>query len=94
MSGRQPQPGAQTCTQPLCSGTGATPFYQQHAQPDFIDVCYASAPPRIEQALADEKELFTRQGLRPRLERLGDLYWAVLIDLPAAGREEWVQNSV
>ncbi len=46
------------CTGPLCGG--ATEFYQRHARPDFIEACYSAAPPRIQQALAEELELLAR----------------------------------
>ena len=46
------------CTEPLCGG--ATEFYQRHARPDFIEACYSAAPPRIQQALAEELALLAR----------------------------------
>lgn len=47
------------CAEPMGS-LGATEFYEQHAQPGFIEACYASAPPRIQAALADEIEFLRR----------------------------------
>lgn len=44
-----------------CAAPGASPgpvsaadFFEKHARPDFLDACYAQAPPRIQRALAEE----------------------------------------
>lgn len=61
---QNPQPGPTACTEPLCSGRGAEEFYQQHARPDFIDICYATAPARVQQALAEELA-FLAEAIQP-----------------------------
>ncbi len=50
------------CTAPLCSG-GAVAWFEKHGQSNFLDVCYAAAPVRIQAALAAELE-FVRNVLR------------------------------
>lgn len=53
---------ATACADSLCGG--ATTFYREHARPDFIDACYAAAPARVQQALADELE-FLAAAMQP-----------------------------
>ena len=53
---------ATPCQQPLCSG-GAVAWFEKHGQSNFLDVCYAAAPARIQAALAAELE-FVRNALR------------------------------
>ena len=47
------------CTQPMCSD-GAVAFFERHGQSNFLDVCYAAAPPRIQAALVEELEFLRR----------------------------------
>jgi hypothetical protein len=37
---------------PEGSSPGAASWYAQHADPTFVEACYAAAPPRIRAALA------------------------------------------
>ncbi len=56
------KPQSETCTAPLCSG-GAVAWFEKHGQSNFLDVCYAAAPARIQAALAAELE-FVRAALQ------------------------------
>ncbi|MFQ5664493.1 MAG: class I SAM-dependent methyltransferase [Terriglobia bacterium] len=77
------------CAEPMGS-LGATEFYTQHAQPGFIEACYASAPPRIQAALAKEIE-WLREKLNGagRVLELGCGNGRLLAALPDAARH-WV----
>lgn len=57
---QQTRNAAAACTEPLCSASGASEFYQRHSRPDFIEACYAAAPARVQQALAEELNFLAR----------------------------------
>lgn len=48
------------CAAPLCSG-GAVAFFEKHGQSNFLGVCYAAAPPRIQQALRLELDWLRKE---------------------------------
>ncbi len=77
------------CQQPLCSG-GAVAWFEKHGQSNFLDVCYAAAPARIQAALAAELE-FVRAALRGsgRVLEIGCGDGRLLESLRDLGRE-WV----
>jgi hypothetical protein len=58
---------------PEGSSPGAASWYAQHADPTFVEACYAAAPPRIRAAL---ERLLAEAGLRASVEPVGAIYWS------------------
>jgi len=85
----KPAEAATSCQQPLCSA-GAVAWFEQHGESNFLDICYASAPARIQAALGVELD-FLRRALQGagRVLEIGCGDGRLLESLQAPGRE-WV----